>query len=210
MVEVTLLTKPGCHLCDEARPVVERVVAGVEGASLVERSILESAELEARWSEDIPVVLIDGRPHSSWRVDPAKLEARLELRGVDAPRRVRAAVDEHHGDVLAPASLELGALEDRALDERRALHPGDHALDHRSRLVAEVASGLREQRDLDHAAILPPARTAPERADTRKSRAPALQAPAPGVPLTCGCDAGGASCEAACGASSSPCACGAS
>ena len=80
MVEVTLLTKPGCHLCDEARPVVERVVAGFEGARLEERSILDDAALEARWSEDIPVVLIDGRPHSSWRVDPERLADRIRAR----------------------------------------------------------------------------------------------------------------------------------
>lgn len=80
MVEVTLLAKPGCHLCDEARPVVERVVAGFEGVTLAEVSILDDPALEERWSEDIPVVLIDGRPHSSWRVDPVKLADRIRAR----------------------------------------------------------------------------------------------------------------------------------
>lgn len=79
-VEVTLVAKPGCHLCDEARPVVERVVAGFAGVTLVERSILDDPALAERWSEDIPVVLIDGRPHSSWRVDPEKLADRLRER----------------------------------------------------------------------------------------------------------------------------------
>ena len=80
MVEITLITKPGCHLCDDARPVVERVVAGFDGVTLTERSILDDAELEARYSDDIPVVLIDGRQHSAWRVDPAKLTERIRQR----------------------------------------------------------------------------------------------------------------------------------
>ncbi|MCH1882111.1 glutaredoxin family protein [Agrococcus sp. ARC_14] len=80
MVEITLIAKPGCHLCEEARPIVERVVAGFEGATLTEVSILDDPTLEARWADDIPVVLIDGRPHSSWRVDPAKLADRIQAR----------------------------------------------------------------------------------------------------------------------------------
>ena len=80
MVEITLIAKPGCHLCDEARPVVERVVAGFEGVSLTEVSILDDPALEARWHDDIPVVLIDGRQHSAWRVDPAKLADRIRAR----------------------------------------------------------------------------------------------------------------------------------
>ena len=41
--------------------------------------ILDPA-LEARWHDDIPVVLIDGRPHSAWRVDAAKLDERIRAR----------------------------------------------------------------------------------------------------------------------------------
>lgn len=80
MVEITLIAKPGCHLCDEARPVVERVVASFEGASMTEVSILDDPALAERWADDIPVVLIDGRPHSSWRVDAEKLADRIRLR----------------------------------------------------------------------------------------------------------------------------------
>ncbi|MFA4840669.1 MAG: glutaredoxin family protein [Agrococcus sp.] len=84
MVEITLIGKPGCHLCDEARPVVERVVASFHGVTLTEVSILDDPALEARWHDDIPVVLIDGRPHSAWRVDEAKLTERIRAR-LDAP-----------------------------------------------------------------------------------------------------------------------------
>ncbi|WP_306231811.1 glutaredoxin family protein [Agrococcus beijingensis] len=80
MVEITLITKPGCHLCDDARPIVERVVAGFDGVTLEERSILDDARLAELYSDDIPVVLIDGRQHSAWRVDPAKLADRIRAR----------------------------------------------------------------------------------------------------------------------------------
>lgn len=80
MVEITLIAKPGCHLCDEARPVVQRVVDGFEGVTLTEVSLLDEPALEERWADDIPVVLIDGRPHSSWRVDPEKLADRIRSR----------------------------------------------------------------------------------------------------------------------------------
>jgi glutaredoxin len=73
---VTLLGKPGCHLCDDARLVVQRV-AGELGVPWEERSILDDEELLAEYAEQIPVVLIDGRQHTFWRVDEARLRAAL-------------------------------------------------------------------------------------------------------------------------------------
>jgi glutaredoxin len=82
-VELTLLTKPGCHLCDEARDVVTRVVSELETeasapvVTVQEKSILDDAELLARYAEEIPVLLLDGRVHNIWRVDPARLRAAI-------------------------------------------------------------------------------------------------------------------------------------
>jgi len=78
MPAVTFLTKPGCHLCDDARPVVEQVVAAHPAATLEERSILDDDTLREEYAEDIPVVLVDGRVHSNWRVDPDRLHRALE------------------------------------------------------------------------------------------------------------------------------------
>ena len=79
-VHVTLLSKPGCHLCDAAREVVASVVATLEpglasGASVVveEKSILDDSELLDRYVDEIPVVLINGRVHNIWRIDPVRL-----------------------------------------------------------------------------------------------------------------------------------------
>lgn len=73
---VTLIGKPGCHLCDDARTVVEKV-AGETGAVVEERDINQDEELYARYWEQIPVVLVDGEQHTFWRVDEKRLRAAL-------------------------------------------------------------------------------------------------------------------------------------
>lgn len=77
MPRVTLLSRPGCHLCDDARAVLGDVLAE-RGESFAERSILDDPALEAEYAEEIPVVLIDDRVHAIWRVDPARLRAALD------------------------------------------------------------------------------------------------------------------------------------
>ena len=80
---LTLLSKPGCHLCDEAREVVAGVVAGLEDSAsalsitVEELSILDDAALLERYAEEIPVLLINGKVHNIWRIDPARLRAAL-------------------------------------------------------------------------------------------------------------------------------------
>jgi glutaredoxin len=74
---VTLYSKPGCHLCDEARAVVEAVCADV-GATWTEVDITTDAALNERYWEQIPVTLVDGRQHDFWRVDARRLRAALE------------------------------------------------------------------------------------------------------------------------------------
>lgn len=74
---LTLLTRPGCHLCDDARAVVARV-AGELALRWDERSIAGDAELERAYGELVPVVLVDGRQHAVWRVDPDRLRLALQ------------------------------------------------------------------------------------------------------------------------------------
>jgi glutaredoxin len=73
---VVLYTRPGCHLCDDARQVVEAVCAEL-GESYREVDITTSPELLDRYREEIPVTLVDGRQHDFWRVDPTRLRAAL-------------------------------------------------------------------------------------------------------------------------------------
>lgn len=75
---LTLVGKPGCHLCDDARVVVQQVLEDFPGVGFEERSILDDAELFDAYVEEIPVVLIDDRVHTIWRVDPERLRRRLQ------------------------------------------------------------------------------------------------------------------------------------
>ena len=71
-----LYGRPGCHLCDDARQVVEAVCAEL-GEGWQEVDITTDPDLLARYGEEIPVTLVDGRQHDFWRVDPARLRAAL-------------------------------------------------------------------------------------------------------------------------------------
>jgi hypothetical protein len=73
---VTLLTRPGCHLCAEARAIVARVAADL-GVAWEERDISASADDLARYSDMIPVTLVDGVQHDFWRVSEERLRAAL-------------------------------------------------------------------------------------------------------------------------------------
>jgi glutaredoxin len=72
-----MLGKPGCHLCDDARAIVTEVLTEFPAATFEERSILDDPALIDAYAEEIPVVLIDGKVHTIWRVDPARLRKAL-------------------------------------------------------------------------------------------------------------------------------------
>ena len=73
---ITLLAKPGCHLCDDARAVIERVAAEL-GVGWEERDINASpADLREYWDK-IPVTMVDGVTHDFWRVSEDRLRTAL-------------------------------------------------------------------------------------------------------------------------------------
>jgi glutaredoxin len=73
---ITLLTRPGCHLCDDARAVIAGVAAEL-GVSWQERDITRSESDLRDYGEMIPVTLIDGVQHDFWRVSEQRLRAAL-------------------------------------------------------------------------------------------------------------------------------------
>ena len=75
---LTLLGKPGCHLCDDARAVVLAVLADYPDVAFDEQSILDDPDLLERYVEEIPVVLINDRVHTIWRVDADRLRGALD------------------------------------------------------------------------------------------------------------------------------------
>ena len=73
---VTLYGRPGCHLCDDARAVLERVRATAP-FRLEEVDIESDDRLLAAYLERIPVVALDGEELYDFFVDEADLGARL-------------------------------------------------------------------------------------------------------------------------------------
>jgi glutaredoxin len=69
---ITLYTRPGCHLCDDAREILLRV-----GAPFAEVDIETDDGLHARMLERIPVVVLDGEELFEHFVDENLLRARL-------------------------------------------------------------------------------------------------------------------------------------
>jgi len=83
-VTITLLSRPGCHLCDEARAVIARVAADL-GVPWKERDITQSErDLQDYW-EMIPVTLINGVQHDFWHVSEQRLRAALAAAGAAGP-----------------------------------------------------------------------------------------------------------------------------
>jgi glutaredoxin len=74
--QITLLSRPGCHLCEEARAVIERVAAEL-GVPWSERDITQSPQDLEQYSEMIPVTFVDGVQHDYWRVSEDRLRAAL-------------------------------------------------------------------------------------------------------------------------------------
>lgn len=74
---VTLLSKPGCHLCDDARAVIVRVT-GELGATWDERDITQSEEDTRRYWDQIPVTFVDGVQHDFWHVSEDRLRGALD------------------------------------------------------------------------------------------------------------------------------------
>ena len=73
---LTLYSRPGCHLCDEARAALERVRARAT-FSLHEVNIESDEELHRRYLERIPVVALGDEELFEFFVDEAALENRL-------------------------------------------------------------------------------------------------------------------------------------
>ena len=65
---VTLYGRSGCHLCDDARAIIEAVCTEL-GESFTEVDIDSDPALRERFSDEVPVTFVDGRQHDFWRVD---------------------------------------------------------------------------------------------------------------------------------------------
>jgi len=73
---VTLLSRAGCHLCDDARAAVRRVCAEL-GVPWDERDVDTDPELRAEYGDRVPVVLVDGAEHGHLAVEDSRLRRAL-------------------------------------------------------------------------------------------------------------------------------------
>jgi glutaredoxin len=80
MRTVTLYTRPGCHLCDDARAALRRLRAQ-HAFEIHEVNIETDDALHAAYLERIPVICLDGEHVSDYFLDEPTLTARLNSDG---------------------------------------------------------------------------------------------------------------------------------
>ncbi len=73
-VTVTLIGKPGCHLCDDAKVIVDRVAEANPDVVAEEVSLDDNPLWAELYGELIPVILVDGVELAHWRVDEKALQ----------------------------------------------------------------------------------------------------------------------------------------
>ena len=73
-----LLTRVGCHLCENAATVLGQIAAEA-GLAVTAVDVDADPELQAEYGDRVPVVLLDGREHSYFTVDVDRLRRDLGL-----------------------------------------------------------------------------------------------------------------------------------
>ena len=73
-VTVEIYSRPGCHLCQEMKVIVERVVRETHAAvEIQEIDIANNRDLEERYGLEIPVLLVNGKKAAKYRVSEKEL-----------------------------------------------------------------------------------------------------------------------------------------
>ncbi len=75
--DVTFYSRPGCHLCEEAKAAIAPLIREF-GAELREVNIDEDPVLQERHGCDVPVIFIGNRKAAKHRVDLAQFRRQLE------------------------------------------------------------------------------------------------------------------------------------
>jgi hypothetical protein len=72
VITLTLYSRPGCHLCDDMKTVIERV-AQHRALTVDVIDVSSDADLERRYGLEIPVLLVNGKPAAKFRLSEAEL-----------------------------------------------------------------------------------------------------------------------------------------
>jgi glutaredoxin len=94
-LEITIYTRPGCHLCEEAKAQIAPLLRHV-GATLHEINIDEDAVLRQRYNLDIPVIFLGVRKIAKHRVDLEQFRRQLEEAQRNAEKSDRGSLQ---GDI---------------------------------------------------------------------------------------------------------------
>lgn len=82
-INLTLITRSGCHLCGDAEAALARMLGrlGAEhpelGYSVDTIDVDQDPELLAKYSDEVPVLLLNGEQIAFWRIDEERVFARL-------------------------------------------------------------------------------------------------------------------------------------
>jgi glutaredoxin len=77
MKTVTVYSRTGCHLCENAIELIKSVKSDLD-FELEIKLIDNDPQLEKMYGEQVPVILIDQQPHDYWRVDLARFTAAVK------------------------------------------------------------------------------------------------------------------------------------
>jgi hypothetical protein len=81
MIAFTIYSRPGCHLCDDMKAVVERVALPlIPRATIDVIDISSNPDLESRYGVEIPVLLVNGKKAAKYRVSEEELVRMLNAR----------------------------------------------------------------------------------------------------------------------------------
>ncbi len=83
-MKLTLYSRPGCHLCDDMKAIVEWVARSVP-LVLEDIDISTDVQLEQRYGLEIPVLLVDGKKAAKYRISEKELRRILQARGSGPP-----------------------------------------------------------------------------------------------------------------------------
>lgn len=78
--DITLYTRPGCQLCEEAKALLAPLLTEFD-ARLTEINIDEDPQLRAEYDHDVPVIFVGNRKAAKHRVDPARFRRHLRDAG---------------------------------------------------------------------------------------------------------------------------------
>jgi glutaredoxin len=83
-LNISLITRNACHLCDEASDALAQVLARFASEYPSAEYVVENIDIDShpelleRYSDEVPVVLLNGQQQSFWRIDQERLYAALE------------------------------------------------------------------------------------------------------------------------------------